>query len=294
MKFSIGLLSSLVKLKSIYGVNMGIIYKAVNKITGKTYVGATRYSLDKRWNEHVRSSETTENRSKFHKAIRKYGDENFDVEVIEEVPNDMLAEREVANICHYDSYYNGYNSTLGGPGYNQIEYEKVQDLWDRGYNCRKIAELLDIAPGTVYKALEDYDAYSTAESMRRGKSNQMHKVRQYDFDGNLIAEYESTAAAARAYDVDRTLISAVCRHKRPSGVGYRWEYADDNASDFFYLESKKPKRVYQCTLDGEIVNSFASMMDASRIFGINRSAISACCSGRQRTAGGYIWRYADE
>ena len=122
----------------------------------------------------------------------------------------------------------------------------------------------------------------------------MHKVRQYDFDGNFIAEYESTVDAARAYDVDRTLISAVCRRKRPSGVGYQWRYADDEPPKPYALEQKNCIMVQQYDVNGRLINLFDSMHSASRATGINQSSISMCCSGKHKTAGGYIWRYADE
>ena len=34
--------------------------------------------------------------------------------------------------------------------------------------------------------------------------------------------------------------------------------------------------------------------DVQRSLGIYHSNISVCCEGRQKTAGGYIWRYADD
>ena len=49
-----------------------------------------------------------------HKAIAKYGKENFTLEVKEETEGDLLNEREMYWIQYYDSYKNGYNSTIGG------------------------------------------------------------------------------------------------------------------------------------------------------------------------------------
>lgn len=272
---------------------MGTVCKVTNRITGEVYIGATTYSLDKRWNEHVRSSRTTEQDPKFHKAICKYGEENFDVEAIVEVPNHKLAEYERDYIRHYDTYYNGYNSTLGGPGSNQIEYEKIYDLWGLGYSCTEIARELDICRATVYAAMEYYGDYTNSESVHRGKRNQMHKVRQYDLDGNYIAEFDSTADAARAYGVDRTLISAVCRRKRHSGVGYQWRYAEDNPPRDYVSEQKSMSRVSQYSIGGEYIDTFKSITAASIALGINKSSISACCSGKNKTAGGYRWRYAE-
>lgn len=59
---------------------------------------------------------------------------------------------------------------------------------------------------------------------------------------------------------------------------------------------KSIKRVYQYDLDMNLINTFSSIADAGRQTGINTSSIVGCCRNRQykNTAGGYIWRYADE
>jgi hypothetical protein len=35
------------------------------------------------------------------------------------------------------------------------------------------------------------------------------------------------------------------------------------------------------------------MMDIEREIGISNSKVCAVCKGKRKTAGGYIWRYAD-
>lgn len=58
------------------------IYKITNKITNKCYVGQS-IDIYRRWQEHCRPSSN----SIIGKAIRKYGKENFDFEILEEVKN---------------------------------------------------------------------------------------------------------------------------------------------------------------------------------------------------------------
>ena len=48
------------------------------------------------------------------KAIRKYGFDNFSSEVIEECPEELVNEREVYWISHFDSTNKGYNIAVGG------------------------------------------------------------------------------------------------------------------------------------------------------------------------------------
>ena len=50
------------------------------------------------------------------RALKKYGVDSFTWELLEEVPKENLNEREKYYIEKYDSFYNDYNSTLGGEG----------------------------------------------------------------------------------------------------------------------------------------------------------------------------------
>ena len=49
--------------------------------------------------------------------------------------------------------------------------------------------------------------------------------------------------------------------------------------------------VYQYTVEGELVAVWKSTREAARIGGYNNSAISKCCRGKRKTAGGYVWKY---
>lgn len=91
---------------------MGIIYKATNKINGKEYIGQSKYSLNMRKKSHKKEMKYTS--VYFHNALKKYGFESFDWEVIEEVPNENLCEKEIYYIDKFNSFKNGYNLTTGG------------------------------------------------------------------------------------------------------------------------------------------------------------------------------------
>ena len=43
---------------------------------------------------------------------------------------------------------------------------------------------------------------------------------------------------------------------------------------------------------GELLATFPSTIEAWRITGIAKQNISACCNGKRKSTGGYIWRYA--
>lgn len=95
-----------------------LIYRAVNKTNGKSYVGQTVGSLNKRKSEHISSALRNGNNMYFGCAIRKHGPDNFtwttlhdDITTIED-----LNQLEIFYIGYYDTFENGYNLTLGGGG----------------------------------------------------------------------------------------------------------------------------------------------------------------------------------
>lgn len=49
--------------------------------------------------------------------------------------------------------------------------------------------------------------------------------------------------------------------------------------------------VEQLDTDGNVVTCYESVKAASKATGISRSSISAACSGRHKTGGGFIWRH---
>lgn len=96
---------------------MAIVYKATNIINNKKYIGITKRTLTDRKREHEYSAKTEKKISLFHKALLKYGSNNFNWEVIEECEDDNMEDREKFFIEHFNSYAinkNGYNLTKGG------------------------------------------------------------------------------------------------------------------------------------------------------------------------------------
>ena len=61
-----------------------VIYTATNKINGKIYVGKT-YNFEKRKQEHIYD---IDNDIPFHRALKKYGIENFELKMINPAKTD--------------------------------------------------------------------------------------------------------------------------------------------------------------------------------------------------------------
>lgn len=95
-----------------------IIYKSTCLINNKIYIGKTKYELNKRIKQHINKSNRGSNLL-FHKAIKKYGFENFKWEVLEEFKNiDELNKFEIEVIKKLNATNpdTGYNIALGGNG----------------------------------------------------------------------------------------------------------------------------------------------------------------------------------
>ena len=92
----------------------GFIYKITNKINGKSYIGKTTFSIQKRFQEHLNDSLKERNEKRpLYDAIRKYGKENFFISLVEECDINNLSSREIYWINYYDTFSNGYNATIG-------------------------------------------------------------------------------------------------------------------------------------------------------------------------------------
>lgn len=93
----------------------GKIYKYTNQINQMVYIGQTKQTLEERDKKHL--SQLNDN-TYFHRAIQKYGRENFILELVEDsIPFNQLDEREKYWINYFDSFYTtgkGYNLTQGG------------------------------------------------------------------------------------------------------------------------------------------------------------------------------------
>lgn len=97
------------------------IYKYTNKINGHCYIGQS-IDIERRQYNHKSSAyneKSSDYNSQFHQAIRKYGLENFEFEVIAELTQKEYTKETLNNlekffIKYYDSYNNGYNASPGG------------------------------------------------------------------------------------------------------------------------------------------------------------------------------------
>ena len=56
-------------------------------------------------------------------------------------------------------------------------------------------------------------------------------------------------------------------------------------------ENNPSKPVLQFSKDGELIAEYLSTREAERQTGCNHGSICACCKGKLKSTGGYIWKY---
>jgi group I intron endonuclease len=138
------------------------IYRLTNKINGKIYIGQTCRNPENRWEEHLKSSLSTDPTQKkyLQNAIEKHGWSNFTKEILEIIPVEKgqkyLDEREFFHILENNSFHKsgkGYNLTLGGSGTKgmgscnverQKRKEKQSDTFDYANYDIKTGELVNV------------------------------------------------------------------------------------------------------------------------------------------------------
>ena len=136
----------------------GFIYKITNKLNNKVYIGQTIQKPIERFYQHcAKKCDKYILNMVIHKAIFKYGKDNFTFEVIEEVPKQQLNEREEYWIKYYNSYTDGYNSTKGGQKGNKpfkdIDNKAIIEQYQQGKSLRTIGKIFNIDKATVKSIL---------------------------------------------------------------------------------------------------------------------------------------------
>lgn len=147
---------------------MNYIYGYYNKITNKWYVGQTTMPIKERHKLHLsgaNSKKASDYNCLFHKKIREYGINNFDLVVLEEVPNkENLDEREQYWIKEKNSFVrnNGYNLTTGG----QFRKDN-EDYWDIrcSLNKEQALEIIDLLQHTNTSQIDISKKYKVNASI---------------------------------------------------------------------------------------------------------------------------------
>lgn len=235
------------------------IYLIKNNITGHCYVGQARH-IARRIYEHLHStflSTKSDYNYPLHRAFRKYGIDNFELEVLEQCNVDELNIRERYWVAKFDSKNNGYNQTEGG-------YQSIRHIKLSKNAIEEIKQLLlenklsNVEIGKKYNVSKDviqrintgrmwHDSSISYPIRQKTKERTYHFnglcVKQYSVDGIELNVFPSISAAAQSLlgltnkdsDSIAGAISRCCRKINKSAYGYKWQLAEISEKEWLKL-----------------------------------------------------------
>lgn len=160
-------------------LNVSGIYVITNDVNGKQYVGASK-NIEKRWSDHrsksIHPRKKDEFDSKFYKAIREYGLEHFDIEVLEQCSETEMFDREIYWVKKLNTFQNGYNNDYGGYKVCETHIHRGEDhgraalTKQEVIGCRKLYAQGESSREVYEKSYKDKITYSGFQRMWHGKS----------------------------------------------------------------------------------------------------------------------------
>ena len=237
------------------------VYMYTNKINGKRYIGQAKNFI-KRHNQHIRDAKANRDNYHFHKAIRKYGIENFEIKILKEnlktqCVMDFWEYYYIEKLDTFSKNNKGYNVADGGHGGSKL----------RGKTDDEIKKIYEKRKETMSKREYHYEHIVTDET--KYKISQTMKARYSEnhwMEGRKLTEETKKKLSAL-------------------------RQGSDNPS---------AKAVVQIDYKGNIINVFSFMREAQNKTGINSKNINACCRGRRNSAGKdkdgnkFHWKYLSD
>ena len=175
-----------------------IVYKITNHINNKVYIGQTTESLDKRWKRHC--GYQLEDGTYLHKAMKKYGIENFSIEKIVEAKD----QKEL----------------------NELEFFYINQYKDNCYNIKIEMSKCGGDTLTNNKRLEEIKN-KIAEGKKYDKNPNAQKIKMIDIVNNTEEIFNSLKECQDKYNIPRhDIISRRCREiiKKPYLEQFNFEY----------------------------------------------------------------------
>ena len=219
----------------------------------KVYIGITSLKINIRW----KSGKGYKNSLLFYRAINKYGWENIKHEILyKDLTKEEAEQKEIMLIKEYNSNNKdyGYNIECGGQtGAIGIKRSKETLIKMRKANLGKI-----VSEETKNKISNTLKGRIFTDEHRHKKSLAQTGEKNHMYGKKISKETREKMSK-----------------NQPKGK-----------------DNKHSRRVAQMPLkNDEIIKVWDCMEDIKNKLGISHCCISDCCRGKQKTSGGYRWRY---
>lgn len=275
------------------------IYMYINKINGHKYVGQAK-NFSKRCKEHLYESRN-KNRNEYNlslsKAIRKYGIENFEIKILAEniESQEKINEYEIFFIKRYKTLkiQNGYNIANGGHNGNPYE-GKTEDEMDE--IKRKISKKLS---GKNHPNYGKHYSEETKQKMKEAWNDERKQKISEKMKGKPKSEEHkrklSEAHKGKTHSCsEETKIKISQANKGKKVSKEAKQKMSENHSNVKGKNNPKARKIEQYDLDGNLIKVWDYIKQASKELTICEVSICNCCKGKQKTAGGFIWKYYKE
>lgn len=203
---------------------MGDIYMIFNNFNDKVYIGKAKNGAEDRWKDHI--GYDLQNNQYIHRAMRKYGVENFQYKILESnIFEERLNEREKYWIAYYQSQVpNGYNETSGGDGgtgEGLVKWRKENSELASAISRKTIQKALEWRENNPDKTKEINKKWRAA-----GQEATRKKVQMINKDTDEVLRiFDSLTEAAHYLNKNRhTNISACANGKTKTAYGYKWKF----------------------------------------------------------------------
>ena len=153
--------------------------------------------------------------------MRKYGIENFSIELVEET--NIPEEREVFWIEYFGSFKNGYNATTGGDGKKYLDYNLICAVYNQTKNIEKTAKICNCCADSVRNILK----LNHIQTLAAGEVTKIETgklISQYDLNNNYLKTFESYSEAAKwliSNNYAKGELRGVASHLRDCAKGKR-------------------------------------------------------------------------
>lgn len=219
---------------------MGVIYKIEHKVNHMIYIGQTYRTFNERLAEHLK----TKRNYHVDNALRKYGVQNFYLDVLEEVEDNLLDERERYWIEFYDCVSpKGYNNTYGGEGGKMSEHTKQKI--SNSLKGRFVGELNPMfgkpSPmrgkvGAMRGKKHKQETIQKMKVSRTGENSKSAKPIILVETGNYFI---SAKHAEDITGIKRSCLCCALKGTQEIAGGWHWRYATkyeiENCEDLFFV-----------------------------------------------------------